>query len=161
MIKILEPIKIDPLLETYNKLDNGIEWTDMGFKGRQVGLQYKIGDDHWTSAVGRSKGHELTYDQINPYFKDTIFENIINKYNLKRTRLMWCNAYACYSLHKDATPRIHIPLITNPNCYFLFPESGVTYIPAGLVYWVDTRKPHTFINCSEQNRLHLVGVVES
>lgn len=162
MIKILEPIDIKPLIDSYNALESGMQWSNYGVKGnRQVGLQYKEDDDPWTSAVGKSKGNDLSYNKLNPFFKDTIFETLINKYNFKRTRLMWVGPFACYSMHNDETPRVHIPLITNPDCYFVFKHGMISNLSIGYVWRVDTRRRHTFMNCSEQPRLHLVGVVES
>ncbi len=161
MIKTLEYIDINPILEFYKSIESQIVWTDYGHKGRQAGLQYRHNEDCWTSAVGKTQGEELAYNNLNPFFKDTIFEKLINKYNFKRTRLMWVGPYACYSIHQDRTPRIHIPLITNPSCLFVFRSEIPLHMPAGSVYWTDTRQSHTFINCSDQHRLHLVGVVES
>ena len=160
MIKVLRQIDIHPLLQSYNQLEKNMVWTDYGHKGRQVGLQYKDGEDHWSSAVGRSRGQELTYNNLNPYFKDSIFEDIINEFKLSRTRLMWVGPYACYSMHVDSTSRIHIPLITNTECYFVFKSGTLKHMSTGSVYWTDTTKQHTFMNCSNQDRLHLVGVVE-
>lgn len=161
MIKLLESINVDPILKSYHSLESAIQWTEYGVKSKQAGLQYKDGGDPWASAVGKSQGRELTYNNLNPLFKDTIFETLISKYNLKRTRLLWVYPWACYSMHRDTTPRIHIPLITNIECYFVFKDDGVLHMPADGVYWVDTRKRHTFMNCSDKLRLHLVGVVES
>jgi len=161
MIKNLETINSQSVLDVYNVLELNIQWTDYGHKGKQTGLQYKDNENPWTSAVGRSQGQELAYTNMNPFFKDTIFEELIDKYTLRRTRLMWVGPYACYSMHKDETPRIHIPLITNPECYFLFQSGQLTNLKKGYVWRVDTTKPHTFINCSDQHRLHLVGVVDS
>lgn len=160
MIKSIASINCDELLDSLNELNHGIIWTDYG-KKKQAGLQHKLGEDPWTDAVGRSKGQELSYDQFNNYFANSVFETVIKTYNLKRTRLMWIDAYTCYSMHKDETPRIHIPLITNPQCFFVFRSGIIQHLPVGKVYWVDTRQKHTFINCSEFSRLHLVGVVES
>jgi len=159
MIKNLNTIDITNLLAQYYQLEKEIQWTSSGYKGQQTGLQYKDGEDPWTSANGRSRGHELTYINLNPFFKNTEFEKIIIEYNLKRTRLMWSNPMSCYSMHKDSTPRIHIPLITHPECYFVFKEGIIQHMPIGQVYWVDTMKFHTFINCSGVPRLHIVGVV--
>jgi len=161
MIKLLESVNVDPILKSYYVLETSIQWTEYGVKSKQAGLQYKEGDDPWDSAVGKSRGVELTYNNLNPLFKDTVFETLIARHNLKRTRLLWVYPWACYSMHRDTTPRIHIPLITNTECYFVFKDDGVSHMPAGGAYWVDTRKRHTFMNCSEQLRLHLVGVVES
>jgi hypothetical protein len=161
MIKHLGTFDVNSLLECYYQLEKDIVWTNNGHKGRQAGSQYKDNEDHWTSAVGRSQGEELSYTNLTPLFKNTIFENIIDQYKLTRTRLMWVGSYACYSMHRDFTPRIHIPMITNPECYFLFKLGIIKHLPAGSVYWTDTTHSHTFINCSELPRLHLVGIVSS
>jgi hypothetical protein len=160
LIKTLEPIDTESLLESYQKLEPKIQWTNFDHKGRQAGLQYKEGEDFWSSSVGKSQGYELTYSNLNPFFKNTEFEKIIDKYNLKKTRLMWVGPYACYSMHRDETPRIHVPLITNTDCYFVFLNGVIEHLELGKTYWVDTRYTHTFMNCSDQHRLHLVGVAE-
>jgi hypothetical protein len=160
MIKLLSQFDIQPLLDEYHRLEKDIQWTDYGHKGKQAGLQYSANEDPWSSAVGRTHGSEFEHINLNPFFKDTVFEEVIDKYKLFRTRLMWVSPYACYSMHRDQTPRIHIPMITNPECYFVFKEGLISQIPAGGVNWVDTTKFHTFMNCSNSPRLHLVGVVE-
>ena len=146
---------------SYLEIEKEIVWTDYGAKGRQAGLQFKALEDPWASAVGVSKGAELTYTNLNPFFKNTVFEEIINKYNLLRTRLMWIGPMSCYSMHRDTTPRIHLPLITNPNCYFVFKKGIIEHLMVGKVYRTNTIEEHTFINCSNQSRLHLVGVIDS
>ena len=165
MIKAINRVDSASLLDVYTKLEADIQWTEYGHKGRQAGLQYKLGDDLWTSAVGKHYDNELEYSNLNPLFKDTIFEELINRFDLVRTRLMWVYPFACYSMHQDEYPRIHIPIVTNPSCYFVINEAmnkqSIQYMPINMAYWVDTRKTHTFINCSDQQRLHLVGVVES
>jgi hypothetical protein len=160
MIKLLEKIDHQLILDTFDAIEKSIVWTEYGHKGKQTGLQYKDNEDPWTSAVGKGTGSDPNYTNINPAFKDTVFEEYINKYKLLRTRLMWVNPYACYSMHKDDTPRIHIPLITNPECYFVFQKGIISNLKQGSVWWVDTRMFHTFMNCSDYPRLHLVGVVE-
>jgi hypothetical protein len=159
MIKILDDIDVDEILKSYYQLEKDIIWTDYGHKGKQTGLQYKIGEDPWRSGVGKSKGHETSYVEINPFFKDTIFHDLIKKYRLFRTRLMWVGPYACYSMHKDTTFRFHIPLITNPECYFVFRKGLIKHLSLGHCYHVDTTQYHTFMNCSDQQRLHLVGII--
>ena len=157
----IDTIDVNTILKILDDLDDNIIWTQYTGQGKQAGLQYKLGEDPWTSAVGKSQGAEIEYTELNPFFKDTIFETVIEKYNLKRTRLMWVNQKSCYSLHTDETPRIHIPLITNPECYFLFNPGFLHHLTAGSVWWVNTRLRHTFLNCSTHSRLHLVGVVDN
>lgn len=159
MIKLLEKVDITAILDTYNNIEKDIVWTEFGHKGKQTGLQYRDNDDPWISSIGKSKGNELSYETVNPFFKNTIFEKLINQYNLKRTRLMWVSPYACYSMHEDLTPRVHIPIITNPECYFVFRKGSIVNLSQGVAWWVDTRESHTFMNCSNMPRLHLVGAV--
>ena len=160
MITAIQPIDIKPILDSYENLKKQMVWTRYQHKGSQTGLQYKPGQDPWTSAVGRGHSDELSYTSLNPFFHNTIFEKIITEFRLARTRLMWVGPYACYSMHADTTARIHVPLITNSQCYFVFKEGRIEHMPVGQVYRVDTTKTHTFMNCSDQHRLHLVGVVE-
>lgn len=160
MIRQLATIDIAPILECYRKLESTIQWTDYGTKGQQAGLQYKDNEDPWLSSVGHNRGQELLFTNLNPFFKDTIFEELINRYQLKRTRLMWLNPMSCYSMHRDTTPRLHIPLITNPNCYFVFKEGIIQHMPANAVFKVNTLEPHTAMNCSDERRLHFIGALE-
>jgi hypothetical protein len=159
MIKLLSQIDARSLLKEYHLLEKDIRWTDYGHKGKQAGLQYRTDEDQWASAVGKSKEKETEYINLNPVFKDTIFEEIINKYKLLRTRLMWVGPYACYSMHKDQTPRIHVPIITNPECYFVFKNGTIQHMLTNSIYWADTTQYHTFMNCSNISRLHLIGAV--
>ena len=159
MLRTLTTIDIAPILESYSKLESEMQWYEYG-KGRQTCLQYKLGEDPWLSAAGTNRGQELKYTELNPFFKDTIFEELINQYKLKRTRLMWVEPMSCYSMHRDSTPRLHIPLVTNPQCYFVFKQGIVQHMPAGFVYRANTMEPHTFMNCSEKRRLHFIGVLD-
>lgn len=159
MIENLGPIDINLLLECYTRLEPEIQWSDYTDK-RQTSVQYIEGGDIWLSAVGKSKGRELEYDKLNPLYAGTIFEAIIKQFNLKRTRLMWVSARSCYSMHSDTTPRVHVPIITYPDSYFVFKHKPPLHLSLGSIYRVDTRLPHTFMNCSENPRLHLVGAIE-
>jgi hypothetical protein len=161
MIKKIKQIDVNEVISQYLKIEKDLVWTNYGHQGKQCGIQYKEGDNQWTSAVGKNQGKELEYSNLNSFFKETIFESIIAEYNIKRARLMWSSPYSCYSMHVDTTPRVHIPLITNKDCYFLFRNSFPHHMELGYSYWVDTTKHHTFINCSDTPRLHFIGVVSS
>ena len=160
LIKTLEDLNISPFLESYKNIEDGIVWTEYP-NGKQAGLQYIQGCDPWTDAVGRANPNKNWYSNVcvNPYFNGTVFETFINKYKLTRTRFMWAKPFTCYSMHKDDSPRVHLPLITDPNCYFVFKDEGLFHFEVGKAHWVDTTKEHTFINCSPQWRLHLLGAL--
>lgn len=163
MIEKLRHINIRPLLDCYHDLEDSISWTDYGHKGRQASLQHAPGEEVWSSGVGRAKKDEdiSAYHLVNPEIQGTVFEDVIREFNLYRTRFMWVGPYACYSMHQDSSPRIHIPLITNQGCYFLFRDRSPVHLETGHVYLTDTRRFHTFINCSEKPRLHLVGAIKN
>lgn len=104
---------------------------------------------------------ESVYTHTNPELKGTVIEEWLTSFSvpLHRARLMLMKGKTCYSIHRDLTPRIHIPLVTNDSCYMCFPRLGVMEsMPAtGESYWVDTTKEHTFMNCSNEDRIHLVA----
>lgn len=160
MIKILKNLDktaIEEILRTYQTLDSQIQWHS-SVNSKQTSVQFKKGEDHWASSVGRQKGAETDYDQLNPFFKNTIFEDLITEFHLYRSRLMWVLPYSCYSFHRDSFPRIHVPIITNEECYFLFRTGEIRHLTVDKIWLTDTRLTHTFINTSNYERLHFVGV---
>lgn len=72
-----------------------------------------------------------------------------------RTRIMRMNGKKCYSWHKDTSPRVHVPLITTRD-NFMVVGPIAQHLAIGHVWWVDTTKWHTAMNCSEVDRYHLV-----
>lgn len=156
-IKVIDNIEIEHLLKFYRENQEKFVWKDINDKGKQTGLQYALNRDPWLSATGRTDIRSKYFFLTNPFFKDSVFEYIIKKYNLIRTRLLWLSPQSCYTMHFDDSPRIHIPLITNQDSFLIFRDGIVEHLQIGKVYWVDTRKFHTAINGGESPRLHLVG----
>jgi hypothetical protein len=156
----IEDFDHTPLLECYYRLEDKLTWLIAENKGRQVGIQHAQDEDVFLSATGSLKSyrHEEEYNLLNPLFVGTVFEDIIKKYKLVRTRLMWSDPKSCYSLHHDFSWRLHIPLITNTDCRFIFPDGPeIFHLPVGGIYMVDTTKTHSFCNFSSEPRLHLLG----
>ena len=56
--------------------------------------------------------------------------------------------------HKHAS-RIHIPIITNDQCFFLS-EDRLNHLPMGSYYEVNNRILHSFWNKSSSNRIHAI-----
>jgi hypothetical protein len=165
MIKTIDDIDIDTVVKQYSMIEEKIQWVDMPPWRKQAGLQYASEESNlWAAGTGKAFGPEHQYKNLNPLLRGTVFEDIINEYKLVRTRFMWVNGMSCYSLHRDFSPRIHVPIITNPECYFVLKQGSeglIEHLQAGKVYWTDTRMQHTFMNCSMKPRLHLIGVPES
>ena len=132
-----------------------------GWNGNQISLQSLNGND-WhegNGTVGNKKETDYTVLNTPEHWELTKF---IKENNLYRTRIMKISPKTCYSYHADKSPRIHLAVITNPHC-FLAVDKELFHIPAnGNPYLVDTRKPHTALNCTfDCHRIHIVGCINS
>ena len=104
---------------------------------------------------------EKDFCQIHKKFINTQFENLINDFKLYISRIMIMEGKTCYSFHADSTWRLHVPIVTNNDCVFYFPEYNQQYhLELGKVYLVNTTNKHTFINGSTNSRIHLVGCID-
>lgn len=160
LIKNISQIDLSVMLDFYRNIENSIVWSNFDKKGKQAGLQFFSGIDYWSNATDRVNVPSRKFLNMNPFFKSSPFEEVINKFQMKRSRLMWLDSWSCYTFHKDDSPRIHIPLITNSNAYILFRSGLIYHLSPGSVYWVNTKEEHSAMNGSEEPRLHLVGCVE-
>tara|TARA_Y100000004_G_C8937690_1_gene422836 strand:- start:1330 stop:1773 length:444 start_codon:yes stop_codon:yes gene_type:complete len=98
---------------------------------------------------------------FNVFAYDLPYTNsVISELKMYRTRVMNMGPKSCYSYHQDPTPRMHIPLITNEKCFFVLDDEVVRLPADGQSYFIDTRKMHTFVNASFENRIHIVGCVD-
>jgi len=163
-IEVLEDnIDLKAILEEANSvkvfLDAG--WKDI----YQVGLQAHKPDlnpsDEWNKSIGRLD--RLQYPET--YFKYSLFNlptinRIMEKYGMKRTRIMKSNPKTCLSMHQDLTKRIHIPLITNEKCFMAIEDRNY-YLEPGKIYLTNTTLRHTAVNASENYRVHIVGCIYS
>ena len=159
LIELVDEIVIDEMIDFYKKNEDQFIWKQIENKGKQTSLQYALNHDVWLGATDRTKINSKYFFLINPFFQNTAFTEVIKKYKLFRTRLLWLNGQSCYSMHFDDTPRIHIPLITNEDSFIIFKQGTMKNLEAGKVYWIDTRERHTAVNSGINPRLHLVGCV--
>lgn len=90
-----------------------------------------------------------------PYTKDVI--ELLKPYlNFDSVTYRFVMPNTCYNWHQDTGQNcLHIPLITNLGCRFVY-ENRAFYMPAdGSVYYVNNSKLHTFVNAGSEPRLHL------
>lgn len=106
---------------------------------------------------------ESDYRYFNPEFKSTYFYEIYKRLQdhtngkIGRARLMCLPPKACYSIHRDPTMRIHLPLLSNSQALFIFASGEILNLSAtGDVYRIDTRRPHTAMNGGLEMRIHFV-----
>lgn len=124
--------------------------------------------DNWLAGTGKSTAKtpewEHSFNKLQPSLKGTAIDKYLQWLDVPvyRARIMMAKEKGCYSIHRDYSPRLHLPLITNKQCNFLFTDPLVMFhMPAdGRTTWVDTRLPHTFMNGSTEKRLHLVMIVK-
>ena len=111
-----------------------------------------------------------TLSNIKPY-KETDFtelnfnlpyiNSIIEELNMYRTRVLVLKPKMCYSIHNDPTKRIHIPVITNENCWLIV-NKEIIHLPAdGRHYEIDTTQKHTALNGSWEDRINIVGCIDN
>jgi len=92
-----------------------------------------------------------------PLFDLPYTNSIISDLGMFRTRVMLIRPYQCYSYHRDATPRIHIPLITDEKCMLIVDDKVIRLPADGNHYKIDTTLYHTALNGSNIERIHIVG----
>ena len=135
----------------------------------QISLQsYKPDADpreEWQrSNNGSYTGLNLSRSQeefIYPLFPEAkLLNHYINKFGMYRTRVMSLMPSKVMSIHRDPTPRIHIPIFTNDGCRMII-EDQCYHLKSGLAYWTDTTLEHTAFNGGKQRRTHIVGCVKS
>ena len=149
--------------------DLGMSRDLFNFPDGQIAVQNRqesADDNH--AGVGMSAKKTPEWEQgfrhTQPQFKGTAIEEYMQWLGVPvyRTRIMLSRPKTTYSIHKDYSPRLHLPLVTNEQCFFLFanPERLIHMPADGRTYWVDTRQSHTFLNGSVFDRLHLVMIVD-
>lgn len=113
-----------------------------------------------SSGEGQLAKLDYKEEDFNVFAYDIPYTNsVLSELGMYRTRLMNMKPKTCYSYHWDPTKRMHIPLLTNENNFFVIDDKISRYPADGSYYLIDTTKKHTFVNASFENRLHIVGCV--
>ena len=107
----------------------------------------------------KEKLNEYDFNTLTEMFEGTyigeVTDMLHSEYKVVRGRLMLSEWKTCLTYHKDPTPRLHIPVVTNQDC-FMVVDDNVIRLPFGSTYIVDTTLYHTAINASRFNRTHMV-----
>ena len=103
------------------------------------------------------KNNTYQYDQLDniSYTKETI-DKISEIFTFDSVNYRYVMPNTAYNWHSDIGANcLHIPLITNEGCRFVY-ENKSFFMPAdGTLYTVNNGKPHTFVNAGSKPRLHL------
>ena len=138
----------------------------------QLAIQYAT-DPSWTNCMGHKAGQGKFFDKgvketefckTLPQLLNTPIDDFLNNapHTLYRSRIFVAPPKGeCYSHHKDPVKRLHLPIITNPESYFLSYEPDEirheNMIADGTMYFVDTTITHSFCNYGDSQRIHVVG----
>lgn len=124
----------------------------------QIALQGVTYDQDPFEPCGLLRNLKHPEDQHDvPLFELPYTNSIMELHGLFRTRVLKVKPYSCYTYHKDRTKRFHIPLITNDRCFLILNDEVIRMPADGDFYIVDTTQWHTFVNASEDDRIHIVG----
>ena len=124
--------------------------------GKNVLVDNKFNEDY-------KRIPEMDLNLLNEWFKNSYVEEVINEinkhYNTTKWRFMKLTSERrAYSYHRDETKRLHIPLLTNEDCFFIIDEQLYKMNQVGRVYEMDTTKKHTALNLGWSDRIHMVGI---
>ena len=137
----------------------------LGFRMNGLSVQHRKGIvEPWTSIDGLESlklygdVSEAEFNVVNKSYKNTLIEKVIQDFKLVRSRFLVLPGRINYSIHQDNTWRLHIPIKTNPDCLFYFPDHKEHFhLEEGKVYKVNTTERHTFLNAGICNRVHFIG----
>ena len=169
MYRLDKQYNIDKILEEFKTIVHDIGWDpDAPKHWNSITLQSPNADifhqdcradNFYVQDVDKS----VDYNKDNESYKtlnipaDWELSKFIIENNLTRTKLISIAPEYCYKVHTDWTDRIQMALVTDPSCYYI--EEGIPYyIPVdGYGYVTETTKPHTAVNASFNNRIHVIG----
>lgn len=116
--------------------------------------------NHGNAVLVQRKFHLLkngVYENVNsmPYTAEVIDSVMqMQEFDSVTYRIVLPNT--CYNWHVDTGKFcVHIPLITNPGCRFVYETRAFSMPADGSAYVVNNGIPHTFVNAGTDPRLHL------
>lgn len=128
-----------------------------------IGLQYYDESNPLYDAINFITNDGLRYTKINEI--GVRFDNVLDEFKhfkLSRGRLLLTRPGHSGRTHTDETKayRIHFPIYTNTKCYMLFNEKKYHMPVSNFAYLANTKKPHSFYNHGQCDRLHLVYTLQ-
>lgn len=103
--------------------------------------------------------NETDFKFLCSQFVGTLFEEVYNqlqkKYNIGRVRIMKSKPKTCLTWHVDYSYRVHYPMKTQDGCFMII-ENEVMHLPVNTWWYTNTLVPHTAMNGSMEDRIHLV-----
>jgi hypothetical protein len=90
-------------------------------------------------------------------YTKTVIDLVRNIFNFKDVTYRSLQPNRAYSWHQDPGGMcIHIPLLTNPGCRFVYEDINFYMAANGSAYNVYNKDFHTFVNAGPVPRVHLM-----
>lgn len=109
---------------------------------------------------GARAGNEMDHDEdefVFPNFHLPYTNSLLTEYGLHRARVMKLPPKSCLTYHTDPSKRVHFPLLSNDDCFFIIEDQMMKMPLDGSVILTDTTKRHTAVNASTKYRTHIIG----
>ena len=153
---------IEKLKNDFSKLEDRLINKGSSFRFPIQGVPGR--DETYDSLVGHFYGKEFSESDVNEVldiFSGTETEQSILKINeytkTCRARYLTMLPTQAYRMHIDSGWRLHIPIVTNDECFFFHKGEVPYYMEAdGSSYIVSVDHTHTAMNLSEEKRTHIV-----
>lgn len=103
------------------------------------------------------KSNVYNYDSVEniPYTLETI-KKIAEIFTFNSVNYRYIMPNTAYNWHTDTGANcLHIPLISNEGCWFVYQNKSISMPADGTLYTVNNSRPHTFVNAGREPRLHL------
>jgi hypothetical protein len=89
-------------------------------------------------------------------YTHSIVSSILSRYDFNSVTYRMIMPNTCYNWHVDPGKLcLHIPLVTNIGCRFVYDTRAFNMPADGSVYVVNNERPHTFVNAGSEPRIHL------
>lgn len=156
---------IDELIAYYKSNRSTIEWSNSPSVFQSAVHTHLVNSDDVLAGCGSVENlpsGEFAFKHLALRYHDTVVQKLVSRLpvNIRRLRWMRLMGKSCNAFHCNQTPRIHIPLITTTEACVVFPDDGAVHLEVGGIYVIDTTHYHSFLNGGDQERVHLVGVLE-
>ena len=154
-VRTLGPVDVDSLITS---LQPFIDKAQSGIT--QQGLRW-AGDFEGVSDLRYSTNpKKMTEEDFKDWIPGTEYlQEIAKQFKIRdagRVRMLMIKPRTTYSLHHDPDLwRVHIPLITNPDC-FMFVHGKMYHMEIGYAYLMRVEHHHLALNAGMENRIHIV-----
>ena len=126
--------------------------------GRYWEMDENYKEQKYLDLVDEEKYSEFVQVLEHTYFK-VVYDMLLTKYKLGRTRLVWKNPLTVIRWLKDPERRLHIPIVTNPGCIAIIDTEAQHLKADGRAWITNNTKYHTALNGGHVARVHLIATV--